>query len=103
VGTPDIFAALADPTRRLLLERLAGGDRTVTDLAEGFPMSQAAISQHLRLLRDAGLVEVRPDGRHRYYHLRQEAFTEVRTWLDDLQRFWKDRIAALGEYLEEHP
>jgi DNA-binding transcriptional ArsR family regulator len=101
-SAPDTFAALADPTRRLLLERLAAGERTVTQLAEGFAMSQAAISQHLRLLRDAGLVEVRADGRHRHYRLRRDGFAELSAWLAELQRFWNERVVALGDYLEEH-
>jgi DNA-binding transcriptional ArsR family regulator len=100
-GASDTFAALADPTRRLLLERLAASERTVTELADGFAMSQAAISQHLRSLRDAGLVEVRPDGRHRYYRLRREGLTDLRAWLDGLQRFWDERVAALDDYLKE--
>jgi DNA-binding transcriptional ArsR family regulator len=93
-GRPDTFAALADPTRRLLLERLAGGERDVTALAEGLEISQAAVSQHLRLLRDTGLVDVRADGRHRVYRLRQEGFADLREWLAGLDRFWTARVAG---------
>jgi DNA-binding transcriptional ArsR family regulator len=98
---PDIFAALADPTRRLLLERLAVGECTVTDLSEGLTMSQAAVSQHLRLLRQTGLVEVRQDGRFRRYQLRPDGFAALRDWLAALERFWNQRVAALGAYLTE--
>lgn len=100
-GAPDPFAALADPTRRLLLERLAGGELTVTALADGLAISQAAISQHLRLLRDTGLVDVRQDGRHRIYRLRPEGFAELRGWLDLIDRFWTARVTALGSYLDD--
>jgi DNA-binding transcriptional ArsR family regulator len=98
-GEPDVFAALADPTRRLLLERLAGGERTVTELAEGLAMSQAAISQHLRLLRETGLVEVRQDGRFRRYGLRPDGFAALRDWLAALDEFWRRGVAALDSYL----
>lgn len=100
-GSVDAFAALADPTRRLLLERLAAGERTVTELAEGLAISQAAVSQHLRLLRDTGLVEVRHDGRYRRYRLDPRGFAAFRSWLAGLERFWTERVAALDSYLED--
>jgi DNA-binding transcriptional ArsR family regulator len=98
-GEPDVFAALADPTRRLLLERLAAGERTVTELTEGLTMSQAAISQHLRLLRQTGLVEVRQEGRFRRYSLRRDGLVALRDWLVALDEFWHRRVAALDAYL----
>ena len=97
----DRFAALADSSRRHLLEELAAGDHTVTELMTGLNISQAAVSQHLRVLRDAGLVTARQDGRYRRYRLRPAALTELRDWLDELDRFWQDRLAALGDYLEQ--
>jgi DNA-binding transcriptional ArsR family regulator len=102
VGQPaaDAFTALADPTRRLLLERLAAGERTVSMLTEGLTMSQAAVSQHLRLLRETGLVEARQDGRFRWYTLRPEGLTAFRDWLAAIERFWNHRLAALDAYLE---
>jgi DNA-binding transcriptional ArsR family regulator len=84
-----------------LLERLAAGDCAVCELTSDLGMSQAAVSQHLRVLREAGLVVARKDGRHRYYQLRPAGLTELRDWLDDLERFWQERLAALGNYLEE--
>jgi DNA-binding transcriptional ArsR family regulator len=99
-GSPDRFAALADSSRRHLLEELAAGDHTVTELMAGLDISQAAVSQHLRVLRDAGLVTARQDGRYRRYRLRPAALTELRDWLDELERFWHERLAALGDYLE---
>jgi DNA-binding transcriptional ArsR family regulator len=97
----DRFAALADGTRRHLLEQLATADRAVSELVAGLDISQAAVSQHLRILREAGLVTARKEGRHRYYQLRPAALTELRDWLDELERFWQARLAALGDYLRE--
>jgi DNA-binding transcriptional ArsR family regulator len=96
----DRFAALADATRRHLLEQLATRDRTVTELMTGLDVSQAAVSQHLRVLREAGLVAARRQGRHRLYELRLAGLTDLRNWLDELERFWRARLAALGDYLE---
>jgi DNA-binding transcriptional ArsR family regulator len=97
----DRFAALADGTRRHLLERLATADRSVSELMAGLDVSQAAVSQHLRVLREAGLVTARKDGRHRYYQLRPAGLAELRDWLDEMERFWQARLAALGDYLRE--
>ncbi|HET6214733.1 MAG TPA: metalloregulator ArsR/SmtB family transcription factor [Micromonosporaceae bacterium] len=99
-GVPDTFAAVADPTRRVLLERLAPGERTAGELGHGMAMSQAAISQHLRLLLDTGLVEARQDGRFRHYRLRPDGFAAFREWLTALERFWIERVTALDDYLE---
>jgi DNA-binding transcriptional ArsR family regulator len=99
----DRFAALADATRRHLIEELALADRVVGDLVTGLDISQAAVSQHLRVLREAGLVTARKDGRYRYYQLRPAALTELRDWLEELERFWQERLAALGDYLGEAP
>jgi len=103
VPAPDRFAALADGTRRHLLEQLATADRAVGELVTGLDISQAAVSQHLRVLREAGLVTARKEGRNRYYRLRPAALAELRDWLDELERFWQDRLAALGDYLREEP
>ncbi len=102
-GQPDQFAALADATRRRLLERLATGERTVSELMDGLALSQAAVSQHLRVLREAGLVEASRDGRFRRYRLRPQGLVELREWLDELDRFWRERVKALGDYLERSP
>jgi len=99
----DRFAALADATRRYLLEQLAGSDLAVGELTTGLDVSQAAVSQHLRVLREAGLVTSRQDGRKVYYQLRPAGLTELRDWLDELDRFWQRRLAALGDYLRQDP
>jgi DNA-binding transcriptional ArsR family regulator len=100
-GSADRFAALADPTRRHLLEELAAGDRTVSQLMTGLQIGQAAVSQHLRVLREAGLTEAQRAGRHQRYRLRPAGLTELRDWLDELERFWQARLAALGEFLDD--
>ncbi|MUN06119.1 ArsR/SmtB family transcription factor [Agromyces luteolus] len=82
----DAFHALADATRRRLLERLAGGPRSAGDLAAGLPMSRPAVSKHLGLLLESGLVEVEPVGRLRHYRLRREALAVVRRFLDVLEQ-----------------
>ncbi len=97
----DRFAALADATRRHLLERLAGRDLAVGELMAGLDVSQAAVSQHLRVLREAGLVTATRQGRNRIYQFRPAALTELRDWLAELERFWQDRLGALGDYLRE--
>jgi DNA-binding transcriptional ArsR family regulator len=66
----------------------------------GLDIPQAAVSQHLRVLRETGLVSARREGRHRYYRLRPAALTDLRDWLDELERFWQARLAALGDYLD---
>jgi DNA-binding transcriptional ArsR family regulator len=100
-GGPDLFGALADPTRRRVLERLAEREHTVSELVAGLEISQAAVSQHLKVLRETGLAEARSEGRHRFYRLRPEGLTELSHWLAELERFWRRRVAALGTYLDD--
>src|SRR3984885_16363698 len=76
------LAVLADPTRRKVFERLRGGPRPVNVLASGLPVSRPAVSQHLKVLKDAGLVEERSEGARRIYSLRREGLVELRVWLD---------------------
>jgi DNA-binding transcriptional ArsR family regulator len=97
----DVFQAIADPTRRQLLEMVADGERPVKALAESFRMSRPAISQHLRVLREAGLVTERKVGRERRYRLRAAPLREVRDWVRQYEWFWQDRFAALGQLLED--
>ena len=96
------MAALGDATRRAILERLLEGPRAVGDLAREFPVSRPAISQHLRILLDVGLVSEQRAGRERRYQLHSEGLQEVQRWLQTYQRFWNDRLTALGNFLEEH-
>ena len=98
----ELFAALAHPVRREILDMLAEGDRPVKSLAEPFGVSRPAVSQHLRILLDAGLVAERRRGRERVYSLEPERLYEAREWLRKYERFWRDRLGALGTYLDEH-
>ena len=82
---------LADPTRRKVFERLRGGPRPVNALAHGLPVSRPAVSQHLKVLKDAGLVEERSEGVRRIYSLRREGLNELREWLDS---FWSEALDA---------
>lgn len=100
VPTADVFAAIADPTRRRLLELVTRGDQPVNSLAAAFPMSRPAVSQHLRVLREAGLVTERKIGRERYYRLRPEPLREVSDWMSHYEQFWRERLDRLGVELE---
>src|SRR6266571_5752639 len=85
------LTVLADPTRRTVFERLRAGPRPVNALAAGLPVSRPAVSQHLKALKDAGLVEERSEGVRRIYSLRREGLAELRDWLDS---FWDDALDA---------
>jgi DNA-binding transcriptional ArsR family regulator len=85
------LAVLADPTRRKVLERLRGGPRAVNAIAAGMPVSRPAVSQHLKILKEAGLVEERSEGVRRIYSVRREGFAGLRAWLDS---FWIDALDA---------
>jgi DNA-binding transcriptional ArsR family regulator len=94
------FAALADDTRMRIVEALAADDRSVTELVGMFTVSQPAISRHLRLLREAGVVTARPIGKQRIYRLNPDALREVSTWADGVCRTWEARFDALGDHLD---
>jgi DNA-binding transcriptional ArsR family regulator len=97
----DVYQAIADPTRRRILELLAEGERPVKELMAPFAVSQPAISQHLRVLRHAGLVQERREGRHRRYSLTAEPLRDVADWVDHYREFWQRRLNALDAYLKE--
>lgn len=99
----DAFAAIADPTRRRLLDSLCRGEHTVLSLARPFRMTLSAVSQHLRLLRQAGLVKVRKDGRERYYWLNPRPLRPVADWIGHYEKFWRDKLEALCEHLDRNP
>lgn len=92
------LAVLADPTRRKVFERLRAGPRPVNALAAGLPVSRPAVSQHLKALKDAGLVEERSEGVRRIYSLRREGLMELRDWLES---FWSDALEAFKEEVEK--
>jgi DNA-binding transcriptional ArsR family regulator len=87
----DGFAALADPTRRAVFERLRGGPRPVGELARDLPVSRPAVSQHLRVLKDAGLVTERREGTRRLYRIDPDGLAALRDYFDD---FWNEALAA---------
>jgi DNA-binding transcriptional ArsR family regulator len=91
------FAALADPTRRRVLERLAAGPRAVGDIAAGLPVSRPAVSQHLKVLKEAGLVSDRQDGARRIYAIDPKGLGAMRAWLD---QFWDTALEALKAEIE---
>jgi DNA-binding transcriptional ArsR family regulator len=91
------FAALADPTRRAVFERLALGPRAVGELAKGLPVSRPAVSQHLAVLKEAGLVKDQADGTRRVYRIDPAGLGAIRAWLD---RFWEDSLASFKTELE---
>jgi DNA-binding transcriptional ArsR family regulator len=91
----DHFVALSDPTRRVIIESLATGERSFGELAEQFDMSRPAVSQHLKVLRETGLVEVRRDAQRRIYRLNAGGLAEIDAWLDKVQRFWTDHLDKL--------
>jgi DNA-binding transcriptional ArsR family regulator len=98
-----VFHALADPTRREILDLLRTTERSAGDLADRFPVSRPAVSRHLRVLRHAGLVVQRKEAQARIYRLAPEALREVDRWLDRYRVFWTARMHNLMRYVEETP
>jgi len=95
------FAALADPTRRAILARLALGDASVNELARPFAMSQPAISRHLKVLEQAGLISSGQDAQRRPRKLEARPLAEVSEWLENYRRFWEESFERLDSLLEE--
>lgn len=97
-----ILSALANPARREIVALLArNGDRPVHELAEHFAMSRPSVSEHLKVLKDAGLVTEARMGRERRYSLRPDPLHELRGWLDTYEAFWKERMASLRAVLDD--
>jgi DNA-binding transcriptional ArsR family regulator len=95
------FAALADPTRRRMVELLADGERSAGDLAKRFTLTQPAISQHLRALRDAGMVRVRRDAQRRMYSIDGRGLAQIEAWLSRYRTFWTTHLDALERALHD--
>lgn len=93
--------ALADPTRQRIVEMLAARELSAGDIADKFDMSAPAISQHLKVLRDAKLVRVRADAQRRIYALDPKGFEEMEEWLQRIRRFWRGKLDALERVLKE--
>lgn len=97
----DTFTALADPTRRQIIESLAAGETSFGELADRFEMSRPAVSQHLKVLRDAGIVVARADAQRRIYRLNDDSLDEVEAWLGQVREFWSKRLDRLEQLLGE--
>ncbi len=97
----DSFRAIADPTRRAVLDLLSEGEWKVNDLVGRFRMTQPAMSQHLRVLKQAGLVNSRRAGRERLYRIRPDQLKPIADWVGQYERFWKRKLRGLGEFLEK--
>ena len=97
----DTFIALADPTRRQIIESLAAGETSFGTLADQFEMSRPAVSQHLKVLRDAGIVTSRADAQRRIYRLSDNGLDEVDAWLGNVQKYWSQKLDRLEKVLGE--
>ena len=103
VATESVFQAIACPTRRALLDNLSRGERNVGQLVESLSVTQSAVSQQLAILKRAGLVRERSEGRFRYYRLRSRPLAEVDTWVARYRAYVEERLDALGRVLDAMP
>ena len=99
--TTDAFNAVGEPRRRQIVEALARGERTVTDLVDELGLAQPQVSKHLRVLRDVDLVAVRDEGRQRVYRLNGAALKPIHDWVSSYARLWEERFEALDDVLED--
>ncbi len=97
----DVFLAVADPTRRAILDLLREGEQSVSALTGRFPVTLSAVSQHIRVLREAGLVAARKQGRERVYRLNAVPLRDVYAWAGRYEAFWDEKLGALARYLDE--
>lgn len=99
----DVFQAIADPTRRGLLRLLVDQEMPVTVISSHFPMTRTAVSKHLRILAEAGLVKERKVGRETRYRLDADPLLELKRWLAFYERYWENNLSALKRYIESDP
>jgi DNA-binding transcriptional ArsR family regulator len=99
--TSDAFNAVAEPRRRQILDVLASGERSVNDLVELLGLIQPLVSKHLKVLREVGLVEVRDEGRQRFYRLNSHPLKSIHDWLKPYEETWNEQFEALDEVLED--
>jgi len=97
----DIFQTLADPTRRRIVEALRHGEQAVNDIVDLLDIDQPGVSRHLRILHEAGFVQVRPHAQQRFYSLRSEPFRELASWLTNYRIFWEARLDHFAEALDQ--
>jgi DNA-binding transcriptional ArsR family regulator len=101
VRSDDAFSALASPVRRSLLEKLGERPQSVNELADQFDMRRPSVSEHLKVLKDAGLVSAEQIGRQRVYALNPAPLQDVAAWLHPFERFWREHLRALADVLDE--
>jgi DNA-binding transcriptional ArsR family regulator len=99
--TADAFNAVAEPRRRQILDALAGGERSVTDLVERLGLAQPQVSKHLRVLREVGAVEVRADGRRHLYSVNGRVLKPIHDWVKEYEQTWSERFDGLDAVLDE--
>jgi DNA-binding transcriptional ArsR family regulator len=99
--TTDAFNAIAEPSRRAILDVLAGGERPVNDLVEELGLTQPQVSKHLRVLREVGAVVVRDEGRRRLYSVNGQALKPIHDWVKPFERTWSERFEALDAVLDD--
>jgi DNA-binding transcriptional ArsR family regulator len=102
-ATADVFRAIADPTRRGLLDQLMAGEQPMSRLAAAFAMTLPAVSQHLKVLREVGLVSEQRAGRQRLYRINAGPLREVADWVGHYEEFWAGKLDALEQHLRENP
>jgi len=97
------FGALAHPIRRGILARLSAGEATIAELAKPFKVSAPAITRHMRILEEAGLLSRKKQGREHHCRLEQKRLRQAEAWIEDHRKFWNERLDALERYLKENP
>lgn len=97
----DVFQAIADPTRRTILSLLAAQTLTLNAIAENFNISRPAISKHIKILNECGLIEIKDKGRERYCEAKLEKLNEVSVWIEQYKQFWESKLDALETYLDQ--
>lgn len=96
-----VFSAIGDPTRRAIVERLSRSDATVNELASPFSMTLQAVAKHVRILEGAGVIRKRKIGRSYHCALNHDALAQARSWIDELERDWSERLDRLGDFLDQ--
>ncbi len=99
----DVFQAIADPTRRQIIHLLAGQSLNLNAVAERFDISRPAISKHIKILKECGLITIKTQGRERYCEASLQSLSHVSDWIDQYKVFWNDKLDALGKFLESMP
>lgn len=97
-----VFRAIADPTRRAIIDLLAEKDRSIGEIAAGFEMTRPAVAKHLAILKDGRLIDVEKRGRERIHRLRPDTLKSAASWINQFDKFWDDRLARLKKAVEEN-